>query len=113
MASGSIKAVASKADIDALNGNLSPLVGHIVSTTSDFTSWTFSVKKNTGVGILIGFSEVWAFAYSATDLIDAQQVVHGLRNQGDRGFSFSFSSNAKTITVTTSSTVWGGATVII
>lgn len=59
----------------------------------------------------MGFDEIWAFSW-ASSTIGAKQITHAMRSQGDRGFTFSM-SDATTITVTTTGTVWGGATVIV
>jgi hypothetical protein len=61
----------------------------------------------------MGFAEMWAFSYAPTNSIGATQLTHGLRNQGDRGFSFSYNSTTKTITITTTSNVWGGIVVLM
>jgi hypothetical protein len=77
------------------------------------TSYSFTTKNTTGVGILVGFDEVWAFSYATGSggIIGAKQIARAMRNQGDRGFTFAYNDSTKVVTVTTSSTVWGGIAV--
>ncbi len=98
---------------NTLSDHIAKLNGHIQSTTSDFTSWTFDVPKSAGAGVFMSFDEVWAFSYAPTNSIGATQLARAMRSQGDRNFSFSYNSSTLKITVTCTGTAWGGATVLV
>ena len=77
------------------------------------TSYSFTTKNTTGAGVLVGFDEIWAFSYATGSggTIGAKQIARAMRNQGDRGFTFAYNDSTKVVTVTTTSTVWGGIAV--
>ena len=107
------------AEINAINSNIATfayLKKAVYNDKESKTSYTFPALDKGGCGILVGFAEVWAFSYAVSQnvaQIDAVQMVHNMRSQGDRGFTFSYDDVTNTITVTTTSTVWNGIAVLM